>query len=203
MHKNLIKIREKAQEIMGNTPAERARIIEAIAEAQAAKAAAQQTIEATLNESEFIAAEKALNEADNRENFNRRLLEHINTTPRMSEENYNRATEACKDLILSERDKARATIDKAMQQIKEALDEYKELAGDIDITLRELDAAANVLQTKYGPEWERHALRFAGTGKAHQILCEDPNPEKPGAFKYSIYCAAWGAVDKAYPERRF
>lgn len=65
-NKSLTAISNKATEILGDAPAKRAEILQAITEAENAAQAAEKTKETTLNESEFAAAERALTEAQSR-----------------------------------------------------------------------------------------------------------------------------------------
>ena len=201
-NKSLTAINNRAAEILGDAPAKRAEILQNIADAKAAKIAAEETKAKTLTEAEFTAAEKAITDAESRENFNRRLLDHMDTTPRMEEEDYNKAVTTCKNLVLTARDTARTRVKKAMQEIRDALQEYTDTAEDANETLEQLDAAANILQSKYGRDWRKNITRY-DNGEANRLFTEQENPTDPSKVHLSVYCAAWIANAKAWPEQAF
>jgi len=215
-NKSLTAISNKATEILGDAAAKRAEILQAITEAENAAQAAEKTKETTLNENEFAAAEKALTEAQSRAAFNRQLLDHMDGTARMSEADYNKAVDTCKDIVFTARDDARAKVKKAMQDIKNALEAYTETANEATATLEQLDAAANVLQTKHPDrisryttdkpgvyrevrtkdpnEWKKHTTRFNAGGS---FMNGDGTPEE-----LSIYASAWQAVKGIWPDQQ-
>lgn len=218
VNNELLAIRKRAAEVMGDYPEQAAELQKKIEEAKAARLEAKATKETAMNANVFSDADAAMKEAEAQYALNIELLDHLKYAPRMEEEEYDRAVQSCLSLAQQARDTFREATDKHLSKLQEARDEYQKTIDEINLTIRELDAGANILQNKYRKraitrykapstfiddpnEWKRHAVNISPA----ELFCHDENHEHPYATHISHYVAAWQATQpgKAYPVHMF
>ena len=216
--KTLSDIRKRAIEVMDDYPAKEAEYRKNIEEAERAKLLATTRKEIAKDAQEYAAAEADIKDAETQWAFNTRMLDRLSFTPRMDEDEYNQAIETCKEFAVMARDKFRSATDKHLPALQAARNEYQATIDEINMTMRELDAGANILQNKYQKreitrqnapstfiddpsEWKRHAVRI----NPSELFCTDENHEHPFATRISTYVTTWQATQpgKAYPIKRF
>ena len=174
---------------------------------QARAAAAKETAE---NETEFDKACDDAIRAREKEGFYRRQLEKFQFSPRMDEEQYFDTVESVDASVKAAAESFKATAEKAISEIVQAKEKYLGILKDADDALRALDAAANVLQSKYryriielnnmGPqyiedsdEWTRHAIRYGG-GEGYAMVTRIPG--NLAEYNKKVV-AAWMAAERA------
>ena len=217
-NKSLAEIRETAAGLMQDYPAKENEIKNNLKAAEAARAAAEQTMETTIDETEYQRAEAAEKEAKSKAAFYTRQLDHLRHTPRMDEAEYFQYVDEIRRGAETARDTFRAAADDLMERLQAARDEYNKKIADANETARQLDAAANVLQSKYTHriqerrnmepvrkrdphEWKKHTLSI----DAASFFYQADNPDNPAARHISVYTTAWKATNEgsAYPVKRF
>lgn len=211
MDKTLQKIADKAATITAADPQTRADYLQGIADAQAAAKAAAKAREDAESEAAFDKAYDDETHAKFKEGFFRKKLDEYDYSPRMNEDEYNEAVEAVDAVVKKAADNFRAVASKAIAEIIAAKKAYTDTADDADAVLEELDAAANVLQSKYkyrayafqgAPstyakdpgEWRNHAKRYTKNGAAMDLVTK-----KPGSATEwdDVTLAAWRAAEMA------
>lgn len=211
MDKTLQKIADKAATITTADPQTRAGFLQGIADAQAAAKAAAKAREDAESEAAFDKACDDETHAKFKEGFFRKKLDEYDYSPRMNEDEYNEAVEAVDAVVKKAADNFRAVASKAIAEIIAAKKAYTDTADDADAVLEELDAAANVLQSKYKyrenhfqgipstytkdpGEWRNHAKRYAKNGAAMDLVTK-----KPGSATEwdDVTLAAWRAAERA------
>lgn len=218
MEKTLMEIRDRAAVVREEYSGKEADAREALRAAEAEKREAQRASEETLTEADFEEAEARIRDAERKAAFQTRLLEHLKYSPRMDEAEYDQAVETCRKFAEEARDKFRKAAQEHLSKLKSEREEYDAVICAINDTLKELDAGANVLQSRYKKrvvrrqnmdpvsvddpyEWKRHALRI--NGPSYFFGAKDP--ERPWTQFNSVYLTAWNATisGQAYPEHIF
>ena len=141
---------------------------------------AEETKRTTVDESEYRAAETAEKEATDKAAFYARLLENLKFAPHMDEDEYDKAVETCVKIAENARDSFRRTVDDHFSRLQAGRDEYETIIGDVNRTLNQLDAEANVLQS-------RHRYRKSTRIKAPTQLIEDPNEWKNHKIRFDPF----------------
>ena len=180
-----------------------------IEDAQDAQRAAARAKETAETEIDFNKACDDESHARDKEAFFKRQLDRLTFSPRMEEATYNKHVQAVQTAVEKAAEDFRRTAQRAIQEIMDAKAAYMATATEADKVLTDLDAAANVLQSKYRyrtvtftgdnppqnvedpSEWRRHAVRYIGTGKACYLVT------RTGGEWDSILCAAWNAAERA------
>ena len=208
MNKDIKKVMEAAEELAKADPETRAQYLKGIADAQAARIDATQAKEEAETEAAFNKACDDESHARDKEVFFKRQLERLDFTPRMDEADYYKHVDTVKATVETAAADFRRIAEKAIDDIIAARAAYLEITHDADTALTALDAAANVLQSKYRyktitftgdtpakttedrNEWKRHAIRYTENGKGYDLIAKD------GADWNKKTCAAWDAVSK-------
>lgn len=206
MNKEIKKVADIAAELAKADPETRAQYLKAIADAQAAQKDAAQAKEEADTEAAFDKACDDESHARDKEAFFKRQLERLDFTPRMEEADYCKHVETVKATVEKAAADFRRTAEKAIEDLIAARAAYTEILHDADTALTALDAAANVLQSKYRyktitftggiparivedrNEWTRHATRY-NNGEGYNLIAKD------GADWNKTTCAAWKAVE--------
>lgn len=208
-NKEIQKVADAAAELAKDRPNIRAQFINGIVDAQEEQAKAAQAKEDAVTEEAFNKACDDESHAREKEAFFRKQLEHIDSTPRMDEAEYNDHVNAVKSVVEKAAADFRKTAEKAINDIVIAKTDYLIVLAEADEALTALDAAANVLQAKYRyktitftgdtppqqvedrNEWTRHAIRYNETGKGYDLIARD------GTDWNKKTCAAWKAAESA------
>lgn len=168
--------------------------------------------EAAQTETELDDALEAENLAKSRAAFYKRRLDEDRYTMRMDEREYDSYLGSMITVMHDAADKYRAISAQAVQQLIAARAEYLEMAAQVDTIMRQLDAAANVLQVRHRyrtmefvgrdpvqiadpNEWHRYTLRYTD-GKAYNVAVRDIN-DAGESYVNNIYRAAWKAAEIA------
>ena len=211
MLKDLERIQAKAVEIMGDYPAKQAELRERIRAAEEELRAAKAELEAAEDLAEYDRAREKVERAELALRFAKNALEKLQSAPRMKEADYMKALTTCRDIMEKAAGSYREKATALMDQLKALTDEYKQTAADTNSTLKKLDEAANILQSKYGRDqksltyrenWQKYALRY-DNGKPCAMVTEIKNANPAFKNHDSVLCAAWLAMNKAYPRTIF
>lgn len=209
-------ILDVAARISSEAPAKRDELLRGIEQAQRDQIQAASAKEAAKTNEQFYKACDFESHAKEREAFLKRQLDDLQYTPRMDESDYNAAVSKVDSVVLSAAESFREIASSAMRSIVQARSEYMKTLRDADKTLISLDAAANVLQSKYRyqvlkytdgsedrredpSEWKRHITRYKD-GKGLMYAVRDPKKERPSAWVAYVtdeYLAeAWRAAER-------
>ena len=140
----------------------------------------------------------------------------------MGEADYMRSLNTCKNIMEKATEEYRTKAAAIMDQLRDLHETYLQTAQEINSTLIDLDAAANILQSKYTyrekqrqnapsiiiPDrsaWLDYALRYDSSTActmATQCTLEERGDQCLKVHD-SVLCAAWGAVERGYPRRIF
>jgi len=165
-------IRKNAKE----QEAERARLLEGIAAAEAELVQADADKQSAMDAQSYSdAAERGRRAADVLE-FNRGALENQKRKPHMSRAEYNAAAEDIHACAVAETDAFREKAAGIAAQLKEAYGAYSQAMEEIDIAAVELDKVANVLQTEYcdyPAEWKHYATRYGVEKHANLYIARE------------------------------
>lgn len=212
MNKEIKKVADVAAELAKTNPETRAQYLRGIEDAQAAQKAAAQAKEDAETEAAFNKACDDESHARDKEAFFRRQLDRLDFTPRMEEAEYYKHVDTVKATVEKAAADFRRIAEKAIDDLVAAKAEYLAITKEADEALIALDAAANVLQSKFRfktitftgdtpaqtvedrSEWTRHAIRYNGNGKGYGLIAKD------GADWNKKTCAAWKAAEDAGKE---
>lgn len=222
MDKTLEKIRKRSGELLGDYPAQREELVKKLQEAEATRSRAHAALIAADDLESYDNATEALNRAELAVRFAKGAVDKLDAAPRMKEEEYRKAINACAGIMSQAVDTYRVKAKALMDQLKALTDEYTQTAEEVNGTLVKLDEAANVLQSKYPykihkfqgmPDrkeldkraWLDHALRYEGyTACTLATTCAPEEiAEHPHKTQDSVLTAAWQAVQRGYPHRSF
>lgn len=212
MLKDLERIQTKAAEILGDYPEKRANLLQAVRNAEETLQTAKAEQEAAEDLAQYDKAAERAKRAELALHFAKATLEKLENAPRMEEADYMKALTTCRDTMEKAAKAYREKATALMDQLKALTDEYKQTAKDTNETLIKLDKAANVLQSKYGREkkgiavkenWLRYALRYDNGKPCAMATLTEPQGTLINRNHDSILCAAWLAMDKAYPKEIF
>lgn len=216
--KSLVQIQERSADILQNFPKKRAEFVKELEDAEEGCRQAKAALEAAENIESYDSAAEVLKRSEMLVKFARNGLSRLDTAPRMDEAEYFEAVKICRGImdnaVNSYREKAAALMD----QLKALKDEYTDTAEEINLTLVNLDAAANVLQSKYtyklkhyqgmpdekepdSNAWLEYALRY-DDHTAYELATdctEEEREDAPYKRHDSVLNAAWSAVNTAYP----
>ena len=212
MNPELKRIMNKAEALSQAAPQNREDFLRGIAQAQEAQAHAAEAKETAENEADFDKACDDEVRAREKEAFFRRLLEKMDYSPRMSEEEYQADVKTVDAVVTEAADDFRQIARRAVTEIVRAREKYLRIISDADKTLDALDKSSRVLQVKYRyrkteftdgssfltedpDEWHRHMIRYM-PGKGHDLACKDPNSKNPYDPWDDIICAAWAAAER-------
>ena len=194
-------------------PGTREDLLKGRAQAQAAQIQAAEAKEAAETEEEFDKACDDAIRAREKEEFFQRLIDKLDFTPRMKEDEYFEAVETVKAVVQESADAFRDVARKAMADLLQARNDFLQTQREANKVLIGLDKSANVLQTKYRyrkteysdgtytlaedpSEWTRHAVRY-DQGQGVRLITRDVNTKDPVNKPYdSIMCAAWAAAER-------
>lgn len=209
MNRDIKKVADVVAKLEKANPADKDRYLKGIEKAQAAQRAAAHAKETAETEAAFNKACDDESHARDKEAFFKRQLDRLTFSPRMDEDAYNKHVQAVQTAVEKAAEDFRQIAQRAIQEIMDAKAAYIATATEADKVLNDLDAAANVLQSKYryrtvtftgdmqaqhvedANEWRRHAIRYIETGKACNLVT------KTGGEWDSILCAAWNAAERA------
>lgn len=218
MNKDLQRVADAIATIDTNLPQIRDEYVKGIEDSQTAQREAQKAKEEALTGVDFDNACDRERHATEREQFFKRKLEDLDFTPRMGEKEYFSHVATVQGVMEKAAQEYRKEAEKAMNALIAARGKYEAIANDADEVLRDLDAAANVLQSKYRyreihftgdvpskliedvNEWTRHTVRFLPESY-YKAACTDATPEGPLTYN-DIQVAAWMAVDRVKLNRR-
>ena len=218
MKKELEQIQKHSKEILGDYPEKREELITRLAENDEKITQAKAAVEAAEDLKGYDKATEVLKRAELERKFTRNALEKLDAAPRMAEDEYFQALNTCKNIMDAAAVTYRSEAAGLMAQLKAIRDAYQETAAEVNSTLEALDAAANVLQSKYpckvttytnGPErskrdpgaWRQYALRYdAATAATLATEC-DPEYKDKVTTHDSVLTAAWGAIERAFPRK--
>lgn len=196
-------------------PGTREDLLKGRAQAQAAQIQAAEAKEAAETEADFDKACDDAIRAREKEEFFQRLIDKLDFTPRMSEEDYFAALDSIRSVMKGAAEEFKETARKAMAELVRARNEYLQLMKESDRVLIALDNSSKVLQTKYRyrkdeysdgtftmtedpNEWTRHIVRY-GQGKAVDLIFKDEHDPILPAWREArneIACAAWCAAER-------
>lgn len=214
MLKDLEKIQKRSAEILGDYPEKRAELLERVKAAEEELKAAKASQESAEDLAAYDKAAEGVKRAELALKFANNALYRLDGAPRMAEADYMKALNTCREIMERATGEYRQKTTALMDQLKAVKDEYKQTAEETNSTLKKLDEAANILQSKYGRDqkgvkvkeaWQAYALRYE-TGKICAMATQSEEPRKTPAGVFSndsILCAAWGAVGRAYPKHTF
>ena len=209
MNKDIKKVADVVAKLEKANPADKDRYLKGIEEAQAAQKSAAQAKETAETEAVFNKACDDESHARDKEAFFKRQLDRLTFSPRMEETAYYGHVQTVQTAMEKAAEDFRQIAQRAMQEIMDAKAAYIATANEADKVLSDLDAAANVLQSKHrykavtftgdtptqyvedANEWRRHAVRYIETGKADNLAT------RTGGEWDSILCAAWNAAERA------
>lgn len=209
MNRDIKKVADVVAKLEKANPADKDRYLKGIEDAQAAQRAAAHAKETAETEAAFNKACDDESHAKDKEAFFKRQLDRLTFSPRMEESAYYGHVQTVQAAVEKAAEDFRQTAQRAIQEIMDAKAAYMATATEADKVLSDLDAAANVLQSKYRyrtvtftgdyppqnvedpSEWRRHAVRYIGTGKADNLAT------KTGGEWDSVLCAAWNAAERA------
>lgn len=209
MNKTITEIYKRASEIIGNDPEKKAELMAELEEGRTELMAAKNAKEKAENLDEYNKASKAVEAAELKVKFAKNALARLETTPRMSEEEYNKYISACEGIMSQAAIDYRAKAAALMDQLNEIHEEYIAIAREVDGALIMLDDAAHILQSKHANEtfgWKVYALRYEkDSDKAYKMAtcCTEEEKTKPHYQWDSVLTAAWNAVKKGYPRNAF
>ena len=212
MNPKLQKVFDIANGLQKANPETRAEYMKGLSQALSLQEEAEKAKETVTNEAEF---NKACNDAvyaREKEQFYRRMIDDFDHTPRMNENEYFAAIDSVKAVVNDAAETYRNIARNAMSELVKARNEYIQIINDADRVLISLDAAANVLQSKYRyrtteyadgtitytedrGEWARHCIRFAN-GEGISIVKKDPAKENIADPWDKVVCAAWNAAER-------
>lgn len=221
MNKDLERIQRRSETILGDYPEKRAALVTNLRAAEEGLARAISDQEAAEDMESYDRAQETVKRAELGVKFAKNALKKLEGAPRMDEAEYMRALSICQGIMDKATGEYREKAAGLMGQLKAVTDEYKQIAEETNSTLEKLDAAANVLQSKYtsreskrqgapsvfipdGNVWKQHALRYdQGTAYAMATESLPEEREQPHKIHDSVLCAAWEAVRKAFPRTIF
>lgn len=215
MTSSLQPIMNQVNEISHTEPGTRENLLKGVAQAQAAQEAAAEAKEAAETEADFDKACDDAIRAREKEMFFRRLLEKLDYTPRMSEEDYTETVDAVDAIVREAAAEYCAIAERLMPELIQAKKKYEQTVKDADKVLTALDASSRYLQIKYRyrkneysdgtedltedpNEWLKHTRRY-GNGRAADyifIKARDNNTWPPKEIRNENACAAWYAAER-------
>lgn len=195
----------------------RAEYMAGIDKAKAAQREAAQEKEDAKTEKQLDSALDKGMRAREKEAFFKKMIAEIDYTPRIDEAVYNACVEKVHAEVSNEISAYWTRVFKAMKEIVDAKESLMGVASDADKVLNQLDASANVLQSKYRyrekqfttsdpgvlrteytedrEEWKNHARRYSLNGELFKMVTD--NHDIPSAYDPDYIRAAWLAADKA------
>ena len=222
MDKELEKIRKRSTEILGDYPEKRAELVARLAEAEKTETVAKNALESSVDLDSYDKAMEVVKRAELGKKFVNDALRKLDEHPRMDADEYQKAVNTCKKIMDNAVDTYRTKAADLMDQLKKLRDDYLQTAEDTNNTLMQLDAAANVLQTRHPykaahftgrPDvalrdkkaWIAHAVRYDAytAGRLATTCSEDDKEEGPYIDHDSLLVAAWYAVEKGYPRKSY
>ena len=206
MHKELEKIRRRSAEIRENYPSQRINYLQEIEKAEADLQKAQEVQQAADNMASYDKATEGVKRAEMALKFAKQGLEKMDAAPRMDTKEYNSACDTCKDIANKAISDYRKKAAELMASLKAAYDEYNATITDVNSTLKDLDNAANVLQSLYpyriegrkgAPDiktpdrhaWKKYALQF----DAAKLATEKQPADIYGTTEH-VQVVAWKAA---------
>ena len=213
--KDLNPIKKRIEAVMGDYPTKKADLRDQLVITKADLETARAAQDAAKDLKEFDKAAEVVKRAETRVNFVESAIRKLDEAPRMSEAEYNSIVDTCGRIMAGAAADYRERVSALMDQIKKAKDLYLSIAANVDQTLTDLDAAANVLQTKYTDRIDQYS---DGKGGTYEIRRPDPNEWRKHVVRYApgtacqlatsagdphdkVLYAAWDAVSRAYPEQ--
>lgn len=174
---DLQSIVDKAEEILRNVPESRQGFLNGLTQAQAETAEAVKRKNAAETEEEYNEACEDESRAKDKEKFFLRMLNKLDSKPRISEEEYAAALKTADTVVREAAAGYLETIRPIMAQLVRARQEYVQTMKDADNALTALDNAGRFLQTKYRlrvtehsdgtvtytedpGEWANHVVRY-------------------------------------------
>jgi hypothetical protein len=187
-----------------------------LTQAQAETAAAVERKNAAETEEEYNDACEAEGKAKDKEQFFRRMLDKLDSKPRISEEEYVAALKTA-DIVVKEAAAGYLdTIRPLMAELVRARQEYAQTLKDADNALTALDDASRFLQSKYRirvtehsdgtvtytedpGEWARHIVRYNDDRcRGMNLILKKDRPADLPFFRESwneTAIAAWNAAE--------
>ena len=177
MFPDLQSIVDKAEEIRRTEPETRQGFLKGLTQAQAETAEAVERKNAAETEEEYNKACEDESRAKDKEKFFRRMLDKLDSKPRITEEEYAAALKTADTVVREAAAGYLETIRPIMAELVRAQQEYIQTLKDADNALTALDNAGRFLQTKYRlrvtehsdgtatytedpGEWARHIVRY-------------------------------------------
>ena len=180
LSRNFEAIMKRCEEIEATLPAKREKLLADKAAAAENKALAQNIVDNTTNEKDYIKALMEARKAREAEQLADREIQRLNEDRRMDEVEYYKDVENIVGVQSKALDEYRRIAEKAVNELLEAKQKYLAVMTDANNTLIKLDSTSNVLQTKYKyvetkfvnqpsiftesvTEWMDHTVRFNGS----------------------------------------
>lgn len=205
-------IRSRIDAVLGDYPRRKAEYTKQIEEARAELEAAKAARDAAEDLTAYDKANGDVKRAELKERFAQDAIRRLDAAPRMGEAEYNSIVNSCSRIIDEAAAEYKTKVSALMDQIKEAKVSYLSKAAAVNQTLVDLDAAANVIQTKYTERIDQYS---DGKGGTYEINRPDPDEWKRHVVRYNpsevyrlattsedheILAAAWYAISRAYPD---
>lgn len=203
------RIAGRIEAIAAVNPSEQEICRKEIEKCQDAETLAAQAKEVAETEADFNKACDDEAHARERKQFFIRRLEKLSNTPAMDPDEYDEAVSDIDAVIKSSAEELKTLMNETIQVITKAKAEYLHTVHIADKLLNDLDNAANVLQCRYPcrvikyegrpnvkvkdpNEWKRHALRYAGTGRAcnYVVNAGEPNGCESVGKRYRAWLLA-------------
>lgn len=200
----LAQISQHSRDILGDYPEKKGELLNNLATAEAETERLKADLEAAEDLESYDAIADKLKRAELAKKFAQTALGKLDGAPRMAEQEYLEARSTCKAIMEQAVNAYRDKAESLMNQLKAARDEYMHIAEATNSTLVNLDRGANILQPKYRQVWEQYALRY-DNGTPCRLATQSTLPPEERALKPhdSVLCAAWNAINKAYPKTSF
>ena len=210
---DLSTIRSRIDAVLGDYPMKKAELTRQLERDREVLSVAKAKQDAAEDLKDFDAAADDVRHAEMRVNFIENALRKLDAEPRMTEAEYNSIVNSCSQIMEESTAEYITKVSALMNQIKEAKDTYLSKAAAVNQALIDLDAAANVIQTKYTERIDQYS---DGNGGTYEVSVPDPNEWRRHAVRYTptdvcrlattsedhtILAAAWYAVSRAYPDR--
>lgn len=175
-------IRERSDAINAAYERRKAELENELADNQKELEAGKAALDAADNVDDYDIANEAVRRAELKIRFANNALRKYVEAPRMSGEEYDELLKACRttmeDAATGYRTKALELID----QLRNLRSSYLSLAADINGALEGLDAAANVMQTRYPCRVTTYVQDATST---YDVRTPDPNEWKNHALRYT------------------
>lgn len=206
----LRRIMDKAEELKQAEPENRNEFLRGIEQAQAAQVEAIRKKETASTLDEFNKACDDESRARDKEAFFRRLLDKLDSNPRMDEAEYYEAREDVDRVVREVAAEFVKIARRCIPELVEARKKYIQIQKDADRVLSALDASANVLQTKYRYRTTEHSGGvyydiYEGEKRtpAWTERREDPNEWTRHTVRYSNTGRGYGLLTADQPRDRY